>query len=90
MLAIPRRTGPTPQRVHRRAAKQLALRGLLHGLRGDEIEWMRTWNIRRLESGLEAYKLRIEDGKTGFRDTPPVTAERTDAHAQERSSAHIG
>ena len=50
--------------------KQLALRGLLHGLRSDEIEWMRTRNIRRLESDLEAYKLRIEDGKTGFRETP--------------------
>jgi integrase len=50
--------------------KQVALRGLLHGLRSDEIEWMRTRNIRRLESDLKAYKLRIEDGKTGYRETP--------------------
>lgn len=50
--------------------KQVALRRLLHGLRSDKIEWMRTRNIRRLESELEAYKLRIEDGKTGYRETP--------------------
>jgi integrase len=50
--------------------KQLAMRAGLHGLRVDEWKHIKTENIRELDSEEEAYKLRIQDGKTGFRETP--------------------
>jgi len=53
-----------------RPERQLAARAMLHGLRNDELRWVRVSQIRELDDDLEAYKLRIKDGKTGYRETP--------------------
>lgn len=50
--------------------RQLAVRAMLHGLRSDELKWVRTSKIRELDTEKEAYKLRISDGKTGYREVP--------------------
>jgi integrase len=50
--------------------RQLAARAMLHGLRSDELRWVRTEQIRELATKEEAYKLRIRDGKTGYREVP--------------------
>lgn len=50
--------------------RQLAMRAMLHGLRSDELSWVRTESIRELQCDLEAYKLKVEDGKTGYRQVP--------------------
>jgi len=50
--------------------RQLAIRAMLHGLRSDELKWVRTGEIRELQTDQEAYKLRIRDGKTGYREAP--------------------
>ncbi|MDF9748300.1 tyrosine-type recombinase/integrase [Natrinema salsiterrestre] len=50
--------------------EQLAIRAGLHGLRADEIPWVRTEGIRRLDTEQKAYKLRVRDGKTGWREVP--------------------
>jgi len=50
--------------------QQLAARGMLSGLRSDELQWVRTDSIRRLDADEEAYKLRIHGGKTGYREAP--------------------
>ncbi|WP_225334267.1 site-specific integrase [Halomicrobium urmianum] len=53
--------------------RQLAVRGMLHGLRSDELQWVRTDSIRRLDTEPEAYKLRVRGGKTGYREAPVST-----------------
>lgn len=50
--------------------RQLAVRAMLHGLRSDELRWVRTGEIRELDADREGYKLRIRDGKTGYREVP--------------------
>lgn len=50
--------------------RQLAIRGMLHGLRSDELRWVRTAQLRELEAEQEAYKLAVRDGKTGYREVP--------------------
>lgn len=50
--------------------RQLAVRGMLHGLRTDELRWVRTGQLRELKAGEEAYKLEVKDGKTGYREVP--------------------
>jgi integrase len=50
--------------------RQLAVRAMLHGLRSDELSWVRTGEIRELDAEQEGYKLRIRDGKTGYREAP--------------------
>jgi integrase len=50
--------------------RQIAARAMLHGLRTDELDWLRTDGIRRLDAEREAYKLRVRDGKTGYREVP--------------------
>jgi len=50
--------------------RQLAARAMLHGLRSDELRWVRTGEIRELDADHTAYKLRIRDGKTGYREAP--------------------
>lgn len=50
--------------------RQLAFRAMLHGLRGDELKWVRTGEIRELRAEKEGYKLRVRDGKTGYREVP--------------------
>jgi integrase len=50
--------------------RQLAARAMLHGLRNDELRWVRLSQIRELDAEEEAYKLRIKDGKTGYREVP--------------------
>lgn len=50
--------------------RQLAVRAMLHGLRSDELRWVRTKCIRSLDAGLDSFKLRIRDGKTGYREAP--------------------
>jgi integrase len=50
--------------------RQLAVRAMLHGLRSDELSWVRTGEIRELDADSEGYKLRIRDGKTGYREAP--------------------
>lgn len=50
--------------------RQLAARGMLHGLRNDELKWVRISQIRELHAEREGYKLRVKDGKTGYRETP--------------------
>jgi integrase len=50
--------------------RQLAVRAMLHGLRSDELRWLRTGEIRELQTDREAYKLRVRDGKTGYREVP--------------------
>jgi integrase len=57
-----------------RPKRQLAMQLMLCGLRSDELEHAKTENIRTLETDEEAYKLRVRDGKTGYRETPvPVS-----------------
>jgi len=53
-----------------RPQRQLAVRGMLHGLRSDELEHVQVRNIRRLHADREAYKLRVRGGKTGYREAP--------------------
>jgi len=53
-----------------RPERQLAARAMLHGLRNDELRWVRLSQIRELDAEDEAYKLRIKDGKTGYREAP--------------------
>jgi len=50
--------------------RQLAARAMLHGLRNDELRWVRISEIRELQTEREGYKLRIRDGKTGYREAP--------------------
>lgn len=50
--------------------KQLAVRLGLLGLRASEIVNVAREDIRRLDSDDEAYKLKIQDSKTGYRETP--------------------
>lgn len=50
--------------------RQLAVRAMLHGLRTDELRWVRTGEVRELDADREGYKLRIRDGKTGYREAP--------------------
>jgi len=50
--------------------RQLAVRAMLHGLRSDELSWVRTGEIRELDAEQEGYKLRIREGKTGYREAP--------------------
>jgi len=50
--------------------RQLAARAMLHGLRNDELRWVRLSEIRELQCDREAYKLRVRDGKTGYREVP--------------------
>lgn len=50
--------------------RQLAVRAMLHGLRSDELRWVRTGEIRELDAERTGYKLRIREGKTGYREAP--------------------
>jgi len=56
--------------VKEKPKRQLAFRALLHGLRTDELRWVRLSKLRELETETEAYKLTISDGKTGYREVP--------------------
>lgn len=58
--------------------KQLAVRLGLLGLRVSEIVNVSREDIRRLNAEEEAYKLKIEVSKTGYRETPlPVETKKT-------------
>lgn len=50
--------------------KQVAVRAMLHGLRSDELQHLKVSNIRDLDADDEGYKLRVRDGKTGWREAP--------------------
>jgi len=50
--------------------RQLAFRAMLHGLRTDELSYVRTANIRELKTEQTAHKLEVSDGKTGYREVP--------------------
>jgi integrase len=53
--------------------RQLSIRLGLLGLRASEIVNVSKSDIRRLQTDDEAYKLRIEESKTGYRETPLPT-----------------
>ena len=53
-----------------RPERQLAARSMLHGLRTDELRWVRTGHIRELDADETAYKLRVSEGKSGYREVP--------------------
>lgn len=50
--------------------KQLAVELMLDGLRSEEVLRVATRDFRRLHSDEEAYKLRVREGKTGWRECP--------------------
>jgi len=50
--------------------KQLAIELMLDGLRSEEVPRVATRDFRRLDSEEEAYKLRVREGKTGWRECP--------------------
>jgi len=73
--------------------KTLAVDLALHGLRGAEIVEVAKDDVRELDTDTEAYALAIEDGKTGYRETPlssstqqslSIYANASNAHAGER------
>ena len=57
--------------------RQVAIRLMLHGLRSDEATRVARKLIRRLDSDEEAYKLKIPEGKTGYRECPISNELRT-------------
>jgi integrase len=50
--------------------KRLAVELCMLGLRSEEVTKVSKEHIRRLQSGEEAYKLRVWESKTGYRETP--------------------
>ncbi|WP_232686507.1 site-specific integrase [Halobacterium zhouii] len=50
--------------------KQLAVELMLDGLRSEEVPRVATRDFRRLDGDEEAHKLRVREGKTGFRECP--------------------
>jgi len=58
------------EQVKEKPKRQLAFRALLHGLRTDELRWVRISKLRELETEQEAYKLTVSEGKTGYREVP--------------------
>jgi integrase len=56
--------------LEERPERQLAVRAMLHGLRSDELRWVRTSGLRPLQTEMQAYKLQVRDGKTGYREAP--------------------
>jgi integrase len=57
--------------------RQVSIRLMLHGLRSDEVTRVARSHIRRLDAEDEAYKLRVPEGKTGYRETPLRASLRT-------------
>jgi len=68
--------------------RQLAARAMLHGLRNDELRWVRASKVRELEADEEAYKLEVKDGKTGYREVP-ISRDMVEQMRIYRSSASI-
>jgi integrase len=50
--------------------KRLALELMLDGLRSEEVPRVTKQDFRRLDADEEAYKLRIHESKTGYRESP--------------------
>lgn len=50
--------------------RQVAIHLMLHGLRSDEVTRVVREHIRRLNADKEAYKLRIWESKTDYRECP--------------------
>ncbi|MFC7018554.1 MULTISPECIES: hypothetical protein [Haloarcula] len=50
--------------------KQLAIELMLDGLRSEEVPRVATRDFRRLDSDDTAHKLRVREGKTGWRECP--------------------
>lgn len=57
--------------------RQVAIRLMLHGLRSDEVTRVARSHIRRLDADEEAYKLRIWESKTDYRECPISSELRT-------------
>jgi integrase len=57
--------------------RQVAVRLMLHGLRSDEVTRVSRAHIRRLDADEESYKLKIPEGKTGYRECPISSELRT-------------
>lgn len=53
--------------------KRLAVELMLDGLRSEEVPRVATRDFRRLDGDEEAYKLRVREGKTGWRECPVST-----------------
>ena len=50
--------------------RQLAVELMLDGLRSEEVPRVTKQDFRRLDADEEAWKLRVHEGKTGYRETP--------------------
>lgn len=53
--------------------KRLAVELMLDGLRSEEVPRVATRDFRRLDGDEEAYKFRVREGKTGWRECPVST-----------------
>lgn len=50
--------------------KQLAIELMLDSLRSEEVPRVATRDFRRLDADMKAHKLRVREGKTGWRECP--------------------
>lgn len=55
---------------HTDPQERLAIELMLDGLRSEEVPRVATRDFRRLDGDEEAYKLRVREGKTGWRECP--------------------
>ncbi|QKY20659.1 site-specific integrase [Halolamina sp. CBA1230] len=71
---------------HTEPKKRLAIELMLDGLRSEEVPRVATRDFRRLDADEEAYKLRVREGKTGWRECPVSNDTHTLAQTLKNAS----